>query len=97
MEQDLNVLLYFSNSSCSVCEPLYDKLELLIGDHFPNLQIKKINVEEKPELRTEYGVFSSPIIILLLDGKEYLRSGGNVSIAEIKQKIQRLYELKFDK
>ncbi|MCK5370130.1 MAG: thioredoxin family protein [Cyclobacteriaceae bacterium] len=97
MEQDLNVLLYFSNSSCSVCEPLYDKLELLIGDHFPNLQIKKINVVENPELRTKYSVFSSPIIILLLDGKEYLRSGGNVSIAEIKQKIQRLYKLKFDK
>ena len=96
MEQDLNTLLYFSNSACSVCEPLYDKLNLLIRDHFPNLQIKKINVVENPELRTKYSVFSSPIIILLLDGKEYLRSGGNVSIAEIKQ-IQRLYKLKFDK
>ena len=97
MEQDLNTLLYFPNSACSVCEPLYDKLNLLIRDHFPNLQIKKINVVENPELRTKYSVFSSPIIILLLDGKEYLRSGGNVSIAEIKQKIQRLYKLKFDK
>ena len=97
MQKELNALLYFWNSSCSVCEPLYDKLEILITDHFPELQIKKINVEESPELRTKYGVFSSPIIILLLDGKEYLRSGGNVSTLEIKQKIQRLYQLKFDK
>ena len=97
MQQELNALLYFWNSSCSVCEPLYDKLEILIKDHFPKLQIKKINVEESPELRTKYGVFSSPIIILLLDDKEYLRSGGNVSALEIKQKIQRLYQLKFDK
>ncbi len=97
LTQEQNTLLYFWNSSCSVCEPLYDKLEILITDHFPELQINKVNVEENPELRTKYGVFSSPIIILLLDGKEYLRSGGNVSIREIKQKIQRLYELKFDK
>ena len=96
MEQNENTLLYFSNSACSVCEPLYDKLELLIKDHFPNLQIKKINVVENPDLRTKYGVYSSPLIILLLDGKEYLRSGGNVSIAEMKQKIQRLYALRFD-
>ena len=97
MQQKLNTLLYFWNSSCSVCEPLYDKLEILISDHFPELQIKKVNVEERPELRTKYAVFSSPLIILLLDGKEYIRSGGNVSIHEIKQKIDRLYQLKFDK
>lgn len=97
LTQEENIILYFWNSSCSVCEPLYDKLEILIHDHFPKLQIKKINVEESPELSTKYGVFSSPIIILLLDGKEYLRSGGNVSTREIKHKIQRLYQLKFDK
>lgn len=97
MQQELNALLYFWNSTCSVCEPLYDKLEILINDHFPELQIKKINVVESPELRMKYGVFSSPLFILLLDGKEYFRSGGNVSTLEIKQKIQRLYQLKFDK
>lgn len=96
MQHGENTLLYFYNSTCSVCEPLFDKLEVLISDHFPNLLINKINVVEHPELRTKYGVYSSPLIILLLDGKEYLRSGGNVSIAEMKQKIQRLYKLRFD-
>lgn len=97
LAQEENKLLYFWNSTCSVCEPLYDKLEILISDHFPELQIKKVSVEESPELCTKYGVFSSPLIILLLDGKEYIRSGSNVSIHEIKQKIDRLYQLKFDK
>lgn len=97
LTQEENTILYFWNSSCSVCEPLYDKLEILITDHFPKLQIKKINIAESPDLRTKYGVYSSPLIILLLDGKEYLRSGGNVSTPEIKQKIHRLYQLKFDK
>ena len=91
-----NSILYFWNSSCSVCEPLYDKLELLVKEHFPNLTLEKINIADHPEYRATYQVFSSPLIILLLDGKEYLRSGGNVSIHELKQKIERLYTLKFE-
>ncbi len=91
-----NTLLYFWNSSCSVCEPLYDKLQSLIKSNFPLLSVEKINIVDHPEFRAKYHVFSSPLIILLLDGKEYFRSGGNVSTQEIKQKIQRLYQLKFD-
>lgn len=91
-----NTILYFWNSSCSVCEPLYDKLELLVNEHFPNLGLEKINIIEHPEYRTKYQVFSSPLMILLLDGKEYFRSGGNVSTHELKQKIERLYSLKFE-
>ena len=82
---------------CSVCEPLYEKLEIMVQNEFPNIHIQKINIMDQPEYRAKYNVFSSPLILLLLDGKEYFRSGGNVSIHEIKQKIDRLYQLKFDK
>ena len=92
-----NTLIFFWNSSCNVCGPLYDKLELLMQNDFPKLQLKKVNIADTPEYRAKYHVFSSPLILLLLDGKEYLRSGGNVSIFETKQKIRRLYDLKFDK
>lgn len=92
-EQD--VMLYFWNASCSVCGPLYEKLQVLIEEHFPQLELQKINVVEHPELRAKYQVFSSPLIILLLDGKEYFRSSGNVSIREFRQKVERLYALRF--
>ena len=91
-----NVLLYFWNSSCSVCGPLYIKLEELIKESFPQLSIQKVDIVEKPELKATYGVYTSPLILLLLDGKEYLRTGGNVSIHELRQKIERLYSLKFE-
>ena len=90
-----DALLYFWNASCSVCEPLYDKLEEMIKEEFPKLEIKKLNVADNPALVTKYGVYSSPLIILLLDGREYFRSGANVSLHELKSKIHRLYDLKF--
>lgn len=92
-EQD--TLLYFWNASCSVCGPLYDKLEFLVKERFPQFELQKINIAEHPELRAKYSVFSSPLIVLLLDGKEYLRSSGNVSVRELSEKIDRLYAMKF--
>ena len=91
-----DVVLYFWNASCSVCGPLYDKLSILINEQFPKLELHKLNIAEHPELRAEYQVFSSPLIIFMLDGKEYFRSSGAVSVKEISSKIERLYALKFD-
>ena len=96
MMDENDLILYFWNSSCNVCGPLYDKLQLLVKKHFPRLTLEKINIVDFPELRSKYNVFSSPLILLLLEGKEYLRFSGNVGLNELKQKIGRLYALKFD-
>lgn len=92
---DQDAILYFWNSSCSVCGPLYDKLQIMVTQDFPNLDLQKINIVDHPDLRSKYSVFSSPLIVLLLDGKEYLRSSGNIGVHELRQKIDRLYALKF--
>lgn len=91
-----NTILYFWNATCTVCGTLYDKLEQLVKDDFPLISIQKIDTSSHPELRAKYLVFSSPLILLLLDGKEYLRSSGNVSMHHLKEKISRPYNLKFE-
>jgi len=91
-----NTVHYFWNASCSVCGPLYDNLEVLVNSEFPLLELKKIDTATNPELRAQYQVFSSPLIILMMDGKEYLRSSGNVSLHELKEKFNRFYQLRFE-
>lgn len=91
-----NAILFFQNTSCSVCGPLYDKLMQLTIEYFPKLSVLKIDIAAHPEYRAKYKVFSSPLIVLLLDGKEYFRFGGSISIYELKSRIGRLYSLKFD-
>ena len=97
MTQTEHVVLYFWNAECSVCGPLYDKLKILIQEHFPKLDIERIDIAKHPDLRQKYGVFTSPLIIVLFDGKEYFRSGGNISIHEFQDKVERLYQLRFEK
>lgn len=91
-----NTILYFWNASCLVCEPLYEKLVLLVEAEFPRLDIEKINSATNPDLRSKFQVFSSPLIILIMDEKEFFRSSGNVSLRELREKILRLYKLKYN-
>lgn len=91
-----NTILYFWNTSCTVCGPLYDKLEQLVKDDFPLISIQKKDTATNPNLRAQYQAFSSPLFILMLDGKKYIRSRGSVSMHHLKEKISRLYQLRFE-
>ena len=95
MNED-NTILYFWNASCSVCGPLYEKLRMMVKSDFPKLSVKKIDASAYPEICAQYMVFSSPLILLFIDGKEYFRTGGSISMSELKQKVKRLYQLKFE-
>lgn len=91
-----NGLLYFWNNSCSVCGPVYYKLQSLVHEKYPKLNLRKIDISEHPELRSRYEIYSSPMILLFLDGKEFMRTSGNISMFELDRKIGRLYQLKFE-
>lgn len=91
-----NGVLNFCHEDCSICDPFYDKVEALVKAYFPKLSIQKIPTSDHSDLRSKYQIFSAPVLLLLLEGKEYLRAGGTTSIAELRSKIERLYSLKFN-
>ena len=47
------------------------------------------------ELAAKYGVFSLPIFLLYIEGKETLRIGRNVDLLELERNIKRYYEMIF--
>jgi thioredoxin 1 len=65
-------LLYFSAPWCGPCKmlaPLMDEL----AQTYP---IRKINIDNQPELAREYSITSIPTTILLVDEKEVERKVG---------------------
>lgn len=54
-----------------------------------------INSEKYPEITAEFGIFSNPTLLVFFDRKEYLRKSKYVSIPEMQQGIERLYEMMF--
>ena len=89
------VLFYFYNDSCAPCKVLRPKVVELIESDFPNIELRLINAEQYPLTTAEYGVFSSPTILVFFEGKEYIRESKNISISELHDKIERYYKMIF--
>ncbi|TQD33996.1 thioredoxin family protein [Haloflavibacter putidus] len=86
-------LLYFSAKNCSVCKSLRPKIKQELAEKYPKISFTEIPVEKHPDLTASYMVFNAPTILLLIDGKEFLRKGGNLSLQVFFKEINRLYDL----
>ncbi|EAY31342.1 thioredoxin family protein [Microscilla marina] len=91
-----NKALYFTSAGCSVCTVLKPKVAQLISTHYPKLEWQEINITSSPELAAQYSVFTVPVFILLLEGKEYVRLIRAFSLDEVREKTDRVYRWLFD-
>ncbi len=87
------ILLYFSNMQCSVCNSLRVKVNDYFNETDRYIKIIEIPVEEFQEIAARFMIFSTPVIILYILGKESIRMAGNFSLYELDEKIKRLKDL----
>lgn len=87
------VLAYFSGEKCSVCLTLRPKVELLIEQQFPSVKYVEIKSENAPYITTRYNVFSVPVVMFFVEGRDYIREARNISIAELSAKMKKIVDL----
>jgi thioredoxin 1 len=90
------VLVYYYNDSCAPCVSLRPKVVAMITDLFPLVKIVFVNASKNIELTAQFGIFSAPTILVVLNGKEVIRESKYVSVEELRSKIYRYYSLLFD-
>ena len=88
------VIVYFTGSACGACEVIKGKIEIIAED-FPKILLREVNGEENITLAAQYSIFSLPIMILFIEGKEFLRVGRNINLLELKKDIERYYKMLF--
>jgi thiol-disulfide isomerase/thioredoxin len=88
------VILYFSNKACGACEVIRNKVQIIL-EHYSKVKLTDIDGEEQIELAALYNVFSFPLLILYVDGKEVVRVGRNVNLIELENTIKRYYDMLF--
>lgn len=69
---------------CRIMNPVLEELEKELAG---KIEIVKINVDEKPEEASKYGVMSIPTYIVLKDNKEIGRKIGVTAKAELLKLI----------
>ena len=80
-----NLLVYFFNNDCAPCLALRPKVETLITERFPLMDLVYIDAKQFPELISEYQAYSFPVLIFFFEGKEY---DGSKSFSSLKRKVR---------
>ncbi len=85
LEAKQPVLIDFWASWCVPCQMLLPVIEEL-ADEETEVKVCKINVDEQPELASQYGVMSIPTLILMKEGRVLNKTVG----MKTKKAIQRM-------
>lgn len=94
VKNNLISIVYFSGSIYGACDVIRDKVKLLIKD-YEKINFLEINAVENKEVAAKYDIFTLPILILFVEGKEVLRFGRYFDILEFKNSIERYYNMVF--
>jgi thioredoxin-like negative regulator of GroEL len=89
------VLIYFGSEDCGVCKAMKPKVEEILKA-YPKIKSLQVNVEKSLEVSAAYNVFTIPVILLFIEGKEVIREARHISIQEVDSKIERYYNMLFE-
>ncbi|MED0658768.1 thioredoxin family protein [Bacillus smithii] len=85
--------LYISRDHCSVCHDLLPKIQNVMAD-FPNIQLALVNADHVPEVAGRFTIFTAPVLLLFVDGKEVLREVRFVHVEPFLEKVNKIYRLR---
>lgn len=88
--------IYISRPGCTVCHAVLPQLRILL-DQFPNITLGHINADEVEEVVSRFSVFTVPVLLLFIDGTEFLREARFVHFEQLEERLQRVYRLYEDK
>lgn len=72
IDQNQLAFLYFTTSNCSVCHGLQPQIEEMMAN-YPKINAKHIDASLVPEAAGQFSVFTAPVLLPFVEGKEYLR------------------------
>ncbi|WP_164670048.1 thioredoxin family protein [Virgibacillus doumboii] len=83
--------LYITTPNCSVCHSLKPQvLELM--EKYPDIALGSVNAQEVTEVAGLYSVFTAPVLLFFVDGKEFLREARIVHLDLLNEKINKIYQ-----
>lgn len=83
--------LYISRTNCSVCHALLPQVKQLMTA-YPEIQLGHINADHVEAVAGKFSIFTIPVLLLFIEGKEYVREARIVHMDLFKEKIDKIYQ-----
>lgn len=93
LRENSMVLAYFSGANCSVCHVLKPRIESILAESYPEVTFIEIKTGNAPELAARFSVFTVPVILFFIEGKEYIREARTVDLLLFEQKLAKIIGL----
>jgi len=84
--------LYVSRPECSICHAILPKIMVLL-DHYPNIHLGHIDASKVEEVAEKFLILTAPIMLLMIDKKEYLRVDRFINFEWLNKKLEEIYEM----
>lgn len=88
-------LVYFGGNNCSVCVALKPKVQELLKN-YPKIKSAEVDVEKSLAVSAVHNIFTIPVVLMFIEGKEIIREARHISIQELNNKIERYYNMFFE-
>lgn len=88
-------VLYISDGSCNVGENIAPKLEKMVADLFPQMQLYHVYTSLTPDIAAQLSVFVIPTILVFFDSKLTIQKSRAFSLEQLEGEIDRYYKLLF--
>lgn len=83
--------LYISQPNCSVCHGLLPQVEQLLTK-FPFIKTGHIHSNKLPAIAGHLSIFTVPVLLLFVEGKEFVREARIVHLDQLEDKIHSIYK-----
>ncbi|WP_297522558.1 thioredoxin family protein [uncultured Clostridium sp.] len=94
IDENIISIVYFSGESCNVCPVIKGRVNSIL-ENYKGVSLIDIDASSNRELSASYDIFSIPVLLLFVDGKEALRFGRNIDFMEFEKSLDRYYNLIF--
>ncbi len=90
LESKTPVVVDFWATWCAPCRALTPILEELADKYKGKITVGKVNVDDHPEIASQFGILNIPTLIFLKGGQEMDRTVGVQPKASLEAKIQKI-------